>query len=111
MPPSAIRGKRRRLEPVEEPALAEAPNYVLQTGWRPTTSSLGSVRDFLKRAEKHNGPWFDMLEKRPVFLRITNPVRGELMSVQDAVTGKRWRCDYQCMRPISEMEVVAWAVS
>lgn len=63
-------------------------------------------------------PWFDEVRRRPVSIVLYSTggasfpyQKGDLVKTEDLVTGETWMCDYQCMRPISEMEVIARVAS
>jgi hypothetical protein len=75
------------------------------------------VRRFLDMVLDHPGPWFDDLARRPVQIRDALSfdsvvVRSGRILVVDLFDHRnQWERDYQCVRPITEMEAVAYAAA
>jgi len=95
-------------EELRADVLKQAVNFAIQSG--ASEAPGGRFAAWLLEAVIFEGPWLDELEKRPVRLHLEDRCNGsEMIPVEDVLTGKRWKCDYQCMRRLTEMEVLAWS--
>jgi hypothetical protein len=117
---SEIIGRRRQIRILGESAEfrvhTQAPNHMIQSGDLHVRGEEKMIERFVQRVKSHRGPWLDDLRRRPVEILAPYDLAVDLIVdrsgqilVQDLVAKERWFVDYQCIRPISDMEAIARA--